>query len=80
MTKKKPTKTRKAATKNFLVFTSNCGKTNQAEFVGDAATQAAAEKIAEKMMKPGDYYTAPKAVYVTKIVKTGKASGGVDWS
>ncbi len=80
MPRRKTKKTRKSATKNHLVFTSSCGKPDQAEYVGSAATVAAAEKIAAAAMKYDGYGNAPKAVFITKIEKTGKSSSDVVWS
>lgn len=80
MTKRNAKKARKPVAKNYLVFTSSCGKAEQAQFVGDAATAAAAEKIAEKAMTPNSYGEHPKAVFITKIEKTGRSSSDLIWS
>ena len=77
---RKSKRTKKAAVKNYLVFTSSCGKPEQSEFVGSASTAAAAEVIATKAMKEDSYGNSPKAVYITKIEKTGMTSKDVIWS
>lgn len=80
MPKAKKTKAKKPAPKNYLVFTSECGKPEQAEFAGAATTCAAAEKLAQKSMKPDGCGNIPRSVYVCKIEKTGTVSTDMVWA